>query len=302
MNLSFAVIWGDDGRAGTGTSCASTIGTYRARDPLRARARPSHIRIARASTSPPRSSRPGTARRSSRARRSSTANRSALLRRLPDARAVRTSTHGSRTAAPTPSMRSAARVLARLSPRGPRLRPRRPGPRAAAHHGPPRDHAGHVQGRTPPNDRHASDDKYFLARLPAILEVIGIAAAIELPAAGDAATPGVLRLPPRQPQVGRPEGRRDAPGGVVWVSVLRLLRLRLVEARLSPLRRRLGSATSAAPGTDMDSGELWLRQDRVSSFAPTRTKRPSTTSPARLRTAELATAAAHARRSPTCTS
>ena len=59
-------------------------------------------------------------------------------------------------------------------------------------------------------------------------------------AAGHALHPGPLRLPSRQPQVGRRRGGRLPARGDVGLLVLRAVRLRLVEARLPHLRRGRG--------------------------------------------------------------
>ena len=84
----------------------------------------------------------------------------------------------------------------------------------------------------------------------------------------DAPGPRALRLPSRQPQVGRRAGRRP-------------LRLRLVQAGLPALRRGAGHRLllQLLGGSGRRRGPARTR--RPSSSAPTRTRRRASTSPAR---------------------
>ncbi len=150
----------------------------------------------------------------------------------------------------------------------PRLRPRRPCPRAAADHGLRRASSRASSRPTRPQSRGTAFDEYYLAKLPSILEAVRSGVAIGRRPRGDAAGPGALRLSPRQPQVGRRAGRRA-------------VRLRLVQARLPALRRRAGHRLLLQLVGGPGRRRACVSTRRPSSCAPTRTRRRASRSPAR---------------------
>ena len=199
-NLSFAVVTRDGDGERAVLRAQVQVRHGRARDPLRARARRPHpqerLRASRARVRDQARRHAGDARRAPRRRA-----RHALLRRVRDARRrgqvhldrEPLHGHGVRGRRPHPGALPSGRL---------RLRARRAVPRAAAHHGVPRDHARHVQrlrGRDeghqvrPLLPRQAAGDPRGDRPGPHARSR----------ARGAAALPHVQRLPPRQPQVAR---------------------------------------------------------------------------------------------------
>ena len=133
VNLSFAVRTRDRGRRAALLRAQVQPGHHRARDPLRARARQPHQRQG---LSPRRARVPEQGRRHvRRARRGARRRaRDTLLRRVRDARGPRPVHLGEEPLHRRRVRRRGARPRP-VPPRGARLRARRAGPRAAAHHG-----------------------------------------------------------------------------------------------------------------------------------------------------------------------